>query len=349
MTADPEKIKRFNEWQKHRIWTPTFRLSPVEKPDMSPFLVHMTGKGSLAKILKGEGSPAQRNGYGFLKSAVPETGGSGAFDAAVVCFTESPVFALDFFRFRSDKRWMEDQQYGIGFSKERLILDHGVRPVVCLDSQTNSELLALCNRAEAGSQRLAEDETIHRITKSLLAKLKPLLFPMLETTSLQGFMWEREWRYPSPAGWQFPHSAIKLICCPKEEQAEVLSALGPLKPGVQVIESWKEYNELTAFLKERATALAAFNLDSIYQIEDVGQLLKLQADCGSLLNSLHSYRENLKALTPQFSDPKLDAQIDHLWEYYQRIDEQLTGCRYYQSVQFEEAYQAWELSQRYEQ
>ncbi len=32
-------------WREYQIATPTFRLSPLEKPDMSPYLVHMTGKG----------------------------------------------------------------------------------------------------------------------------------------------------------------------------------------------------------------------------------------------------------------------------------------------------------------
>jgi len=347
MAVDPEKIKKYNEWKKHCILTPTFQLTPIEKPDMSPYLIHMTGKNSLARILQGEGASTSREAHGFLKSAVPETGGKGGFDASVVCFTESTVFALDFFRFRSDRRWMDDQQYGIGFSKELLIKNHGVRPVVCLDTQTNKELLALCNRAEAGQQRLAEDNGVHERTKSLLARLKPLLFPMLEQTKLQGFMWEREWRFPDPNGWQFPHSAIKLICCPKEEQAEILKALGPLKDQVQVIESWKEYSDLTAFLKERQTALAAFNLASISHIEDIDRLLELETECGALLSALSNYRANLKAQVPEFNDPKLNKMIDHLLEYFQRIEEQLEVCRYFESTQYEEAIQAWDQAQRY--
>jgi hypothetical protein len=49
------QINKYNEWNKRRILTPTFQLTPLEKPDMSPYLVHMTGKGSLVNTLKGDG------------------------------------------------------------------------------------------------------------------------------------------------------------------------------------------------------------------------------------------------------------------------------------------------------
>ena len=41
-------------WHDCKITTPTFSLTPVEKPDASPFLIHMTGRDSLVNILKGE-------------------------------------------------------------------------------------------------------------------------------------------------------------------------------------------------------------------------------------------------------------------------------------------------------
>jgi hypothetical protein len=34
-------------WNHYRNTTPTFDLTSVEKPDLSPFLIHMTGKDSL--------------------------------------------------------------------------------------------------------------------------------------------------------------------------------------------------------------------------------------------------------------------------------------------------------------
>ncbi len=84
-------------WKSYEIATPTFQLTPVEKPDMSPFLVHMTGKNQIINILKGENASEElAEGYGFLRASVPEHS-VRAYTAKVVCFTESPTFALDFF------------------------------------------------------------------------------------------------------------------------------------------------------------------------------------------------------------------------------------------------------------
>jgi hypothetical protein len=109
-------------WKDYEIDTPTFRLMPIEKPDMSPFLVHMTGKNQILSILKGDGAPLNiLNGHGYLKANVPANGGAG-YDAKVVCFTESPTFALDFFRYRSFPRWQADQRFGIGFDKSKMVV-----------------------------------------------------------------------------------------------------------------------------------------------------------------------------------------------------------------------------------
>lgn len=137
-------------WKQYRNETPTFQITPVEKPDLSPFLIHMTGKNSLVNILKGENKPEdvvlpERNGY--LKAVKPSFDGQAAYyNSEVVCFTESPIFALDFFRYRSFRRWSDDQQYGIGFSKSDLIRHRKVRPVLYLDTESNSQLLNFCNQ-----------------------------------------------------------------------------------------------------------------------------------------------------------------------------------------------------------
>ena len=137
-------------WRNYRIETPTFKLSSIEKPDLSPFLIHMTGRNQLISILKGENANEDievPEGNGYLKSVVPTFNGSqGYYNSNVVCFTESPLFALDFFRYRSFNRWESDQQFGIGFSKTDLVNHRNVRPVVYLDTETNRELLNLCNK-----------------------------------------------------------------------------------------------------------------------------------------------------------------------------------------------------------
>ena len=101
------------KWLNYRNTTPTFNLTSIEKPDFSPFLIHMTGKKSLVNILKGENTPdevEQKKGHGYLKAVKPSFNGQEAlYNSEVVCFTEAPVFALDFFRYRSFRRWNDDQ------------------------------------------------------------------------------------------------------------------------------------------------------------------------------------------------------------------------------------------------
>jgi hypothetical protein len=95
-------------WTDFKIDTPTFRLSPVEKPDLSPFLFHMTGRQEIKSILSPDIVNFPKDN-GFLLSSVPEAQAEDRnYDAEVVCLTESPTFCLDFFRYRSFRRWQRD-------------------------------------------------------------------------------------------------------------------------------------------------------------------------------------------------------------------------------------------------
>jgi len=55
MTLPPYSQQVF--WKDYEIDTPTFDLTPIEKPDMSPLLFHMTGRNAILSILQGEGAP----------------------------------------------------------------------------------------------------------------------------------------------------------------------------------------------------------------------------------------------------------------------------------------------------
>jgi hypothetical protein len=104
---------------------PTFQLTPLDKPDMSPYLFHLTTKDSLIKILEDK----------FLKLQKPRGSHPDKHPYAMVCFTESPPFALDFFRYRwNDNKDREDLTYGIGFSKEKMA-KKGVFPTAYLDRE----------------------------------------------------------------------------------------------------------------------------------------------------------------------------------------------------------------------
>lgn len=305
-------------WNNYRIATPTFRLTPVEKPDSSPFLIHMTGKNSLASIIKGDNSGDGieiPNNHGYIKASIPAFDISyNYYNAPVVCFTESPIFALDFFRYRSFRRWESDQQFGIGFSKEALIHQKDVRPVLYLDSQTNSEVLSVCNQAEANTITFSADELEDLRIKAVFRKIKPLLFPMLETRPYQGFMWEREWRYTNPAGMIFPYNAIKLICCPDAEKEELLEALGNHAGDIQIVESWREYDEVTDYLKQRSQTIDSNAINQIDQINDLITLQDLRQKNEQTVNTLIAYYEVFKETVDQLEGKNINQTIEGLQE-----------------------------------
>lgn len=280
-------------WKEYQISTPTFHLSSIEKPDLSPFLIHMTGRDQLLSILRGENAPEDvvvNPLHGFLRASIPAYEGSGQYyNASVVCFTESPLFALDFFRYRSFTRWSADQQFGIGFSKSELVVHRNVRPVVYLDTQTNRELLGLCNGIIDGNVQITDQDAVVQNLVPLATKLKPLLFPLLEDIPSQGFMWEREWRSPDPIGMTFPLSAIKVICCPAGERAEIAELLTDYADNIQIVENWREYDDVTSYLKRRDRHAEMPTSDKLKQIGDLIALRALKQQNNQTLNSLSAY------------------------------------------------------------
>jgi len=235
-------------WSDYKIDTPTFKLTPIEKPDMSPFLFHMTGKGELHSILVGDGGKNPCSNHGFIKASVPKST-TGNFNAEVVCVTESPIFALDFFRYRSYRRWLSDQVFGIGFDKSELS-EIGVRPCLYADESLINNIIYIKENIDK-YEAINSDVGDHFV--SLINSLYPLVMPLLENTALQGFMWEREWRYSNheKKGLIFPHRAIRIICCPKDEEAGIRGIFSDNCDKIQFVRSWQEYNEVTAYLNSR--------------------------------------------------------------------------------------------------
>ena len=270
-------------WKDFHIDTPTFRITSVEKPDMSPFLFHMTSGRSLISILCGTGVELQPNN-GFLKSCTPKT--SGTYNAKVVCFTESPTFALDFFRYRSYERWISDQRFGIGFDKSQLV-KRGVRPCVYADNQLTSDI----NRLKEYFDELgSSDPHLSSILRSLIEKIYPLTTPLLENEASQGYMWEREWRYTDSGGLVFPYGAIKLICCPEDEELAIKKILGVYASKVKFVRAWREYNEVTSYMESRSDCLYIPDECGFQDERDFLSILKEQlASHMELLNKVRVY------------------------------------------------------------
>jgi len=309
-------------WKSYEIGTPTFQLTPVEKPDMSPFLVHMTGKNQIIHILKGENASEELGkGQGFLRSAVPEHSAS-TYTAKVVCFTESPTFALDFFRYRSFPRWKTDQRFGLGFDKTNLV-SREVRPVIYAGSDLTKQIIYLYNHIQ--ENQISEDGNLNDRLTDLLESTYRLLFPLLEDEPRQGYMWEREWRATNESGFIFSHEDIRIICCPQEEEGSIRDILGTAANGIQFIRAWREYDDVTRFLKRQQQTWREYDerLSQVemedQKIQQIGELLQQYQIAKT---SLMSYQE---FITRFDSDKeKIERELHKITQKIDGLQTQLT-------------------------
>lgn len=326
MTLPSEGI----HWKDYQIDTPTFELSPIEKPDMSPFLVHMTGKDEIISILKAENIPDEfdqniPDEYGYLRSNVPSYGDRDGYDAKVICFTESPTFALDFFRHRSFRRWDEDQRFGIGFSKSELT-GIGVRPVIYVDNNILSFILGIKDLVK--NRPTNTDGNLYECSKSLVTNIYPLLHPLLEHKESQGFIWEREWRYPDEKGFIFPFGSIKIICCPEDEESRIREILGDYGNKITFIRAWIEYEDVTNFLSEQQPRWAGEveipeDTSDIQILEQALLHIKgMLTKCNTTLHSLESYENVITNLHAEYQ--KIEQQKTNLFKRSQELGEALT-------------------------
>lgn len=301
-------------WKDYQIDTPTFQLTPIEKPDMSPFLFHMTGENHIKNILQ-----SGREGYGYLKANIPEAAQdllksnisiSYGYNAPVVCFTESPTFALDFFRYRSYRRWKDDQRFGIGFDKATLV-KNGIRPVFYVDKSLLQNLIELYSEISNENSNyfaLIDEEFKNKIVWSVKT-IYPLLFPLMEKHKSQGFMWEREWRYINPEGFYFSYNDIKVICCPEDEEGDIRDCFRESANTISFVRAWDEYDDVTDYLKRQKilwqhkqqkiqNATASQNLLTEYEnIKSLVQQYRITshtlAHSQNFLNKLQQWQQNI--------------------------------------------------------
>jgi len=295
------------EWRAHKIDTPTYELSPVEKPDMSPYLVHMTGKTQIMGILA-----AGEDGTGKINACVPSQTRANWYNEEVVCFTDSPIFALDAFRYIKFDRWQQDQRFGIGFSKSALV-NRGVRPVSYIDNNTIRLMAQLKERLV-----LDQENNLHNSVDAVLRSLMPLIFPLGENYQQQGFMWEREWRYADGDGFEFSYDDIAVICCPQEEIGAITQILGDRIENIKVVQAWDQYDEITRYIHGQ---VGRWEVNGQIQAEDVSEGLRYRTDYMRQLSKLDAYESYLHKMSrelEQVQAKKLDIQ-DFLHDLEQEL------------------------------
>jgi hypothetical protein len=222
--------------------TPTFELRPSEKPDMSPYLFHLTTEENLVSIL----SEDKTNRKGKIKAGIPR-GSEQNFKHKIVCFTETPIFALDFFRYRwSQNRERLNLNYGIGFNKKKMVKQRGVYPAIYASQSLNSNIKSIFQiLADSGNLANIINENLLDIVLQTKKQILPLLTPLFENVDLEGFMWEREWRIKED--FDFNYDEIEYICCPKETRQRIIDIVG--SENIEFLENWEQYNEITEFIK----------------------------------------------------------------------------------------------------
>lgn len=261
-----------NKIPKNR--TRTFDLTPGEKPDMSPYLFHLTTKDSLINILE----------HQKLILIIPRGANKEKHPYKMVCFTESPPFALDFFRYRwSDRKDRINLEYGLGFSKETMV-HKGVYPTVYLDESLFSYVKDLKKRVD-GSQKSTNE--MKKEMELLIAQISPLF----ENADLRGYTWEREWRCTRGDSLEFDYVDIRYICCPRAEQEAIRKIIEDSNEveaiqHIQFLENWQEYDEITTFLQRRQ-----FTGD-----DELEELLAEKCRTNNLINYYNSHYKKIDEL-----------------------------------------------------
>ncbi|WP_024602413.1 hypothetical protein [Pseudoalteromonas sp. TB41] len=275
----------------------TFEIEPKLKPDMSKYLVHMTGKDSIKSILNG----GRHKGEGLILSQSPNSLKSKSFDHEIACFTETPIFALGAFVAISKRRQSEKMEYGVGFRKSYMV-EHNVRPTIYVDNHILSQLFSVSDSVDSP-----------KISK-LIDSIRSLAHPLGETTTKQGFTWEREWRFVGSQGFYFDYDAIEIICCPQDEQSQLKLILGCHADRINFVDSWSQYKDFTQHIK---------HTDSKNKI---GQSLTKHDEVEDFLENYEVHVESLKEykkylLSLQSNVDEIEKRLQELMQWKQYVDD----------------------------
>lgn len=306
----------YHPWSQHKIETRTLELRPFEKPDMSPYLVHMTTRNAILSILQ-SGEPQT----GQINAEIPSQSQSEWYDHKIVCFTESPLFAIDLFRYKSHQRWLDDLRYGIGFSKISLA-QKGVRPALYVDRSSIIRKIRELKKIILNEDEY-RDRAFFRDIKNIYYELAPLITPLDHDHPQQGFMWEREWRYASEEGFIFDYSDIKVICCPEEEVHQIAAILGDYSSHIKFIQTWGQYEEVSDYLVSRRNSdeMRLIVKDTrIHELETAKLQLKKE------LSKLEAYNSYLTQLSKQIE--KVEAVIPEIKSKIEVISNRLERQEY---------------------
>jgi len=275
-----------------------FDIEPKIKPDMSKYLIHMTGKDALCSILKG----GRRKGEGLIKSQVPNGSKGDNFNSKISCFTETPTFALGGFITISKRRASENMIFGIGFRKTYMV-ENNVRPTIYLDNSLLSKIFSLKNN------------DINSDVNNVIHTIKSLAHPLGEASNRQGFTWEREWRFIDDKGFFFDHKAIEVIFCPEEEQHDLKYLLGSHSKRIRFIDSCEQYKEYTNHIQHFDAKERIIDESKAFDYSEIKEFLE---NYDNHLEELQEYKDYLQTLENSIED--IEKYIYEISEWKKYID-----------------------------
>ncbi|WLT40129.1 hypothetical protein NON20_17485 [Synechocystis sp. B12] len=188
----------------------------------------------------------------------------------------------------------------MGFSKEKMV-SKGVRPTAYLDRQLIHLIQWLQEKLNNNKEKY---ETESKSMDILVGQISPLILGDInDENNLQGYSWEREWRYTKgnkeeieketeeEYKLKFNYDEINYICCPDEDKMQIQEIVGNTST-IKYLKTWEEYNEIIDFLNAR---------DS-YQEDEIEELEEKQHRIRNLIGRYESGYQQINRLKEHLDD-----------------------------------------------